>query len=170
MVELFREFLNDLIVYDYILFGLLLLFFLICIVFVVLLRKKVFLSSSIFILSFGVLLGGSTFGYGALHKYLYAHTLEIKESKKLVYSPAVVVRTTLTNNSKRDFSKCKIIVVLHKKHKYEFLDELYKLKPIAKMTIIEQDIDINSSRDTKFLITPFEYSGDFGVEARAKCR
>ncbi|MDX9813910.1 MAG: DUF2393 family protein [Sulfurimonas sp.] len=170
MLESIRGFIDELIIYDYILFGSILLVFVIFIILSIVFRRSTIVSTLLLLVGFGVLFGGSFVGYKELHSYLFKHTLTINESKKLTYTKAIVLKATLKNESKRVFNECKISASVYRKKEYKLVEEILKLKPIAKMSIVESNIDIDSTRDIKMLIEPFDHDGDFGVTLSAKCR
>ncbi|MDQ1263781.1 MAG: hypothetical protein QG559_782 [Campylobacterota bacterium] len=170
MLEKITEFINELIPYDYILFGGVLVFFILFVLLGVVFRKKTLLALILIIFGFAVLIGGSTIGYVKLHDYLFSHTTSIISQKKLNFTQAVVVYATITNESKREFKSCKITATAYRVNEDKIKEYILKFKPIEKASIIEENIDINETRELKFIVEPFTYSGDYNVSLKAKCR
>ncbi len=163
-------FIEDLIGYDYILFGGSFGVFLLCIILAIVVRKKVGLAVLLIFLGFGTLVLGPTLGYIKMHKYLFKNSLTLTSQKKLSFSEAVVVKGTLTNESKRDFQSCTITASAYKVTQNKYKDYLYKLKPFKKMSIVEYDIKEGKSIDFKLFIEPFTYTKDYNVSLGADCK
>lgn len=163
-------FLNGLTNYDYALFGGIFILFLLLLVITLLLRKKPLLSITILLLSIILLVLGPVIGYIELHKFIYKNSCKVTSIKELQFTPAVVVTGTITNESKRDFSTCKISAKLYKVSHNRVLDKIYTLKPFKKMSIIENDIEKNETRSVKIIVEPFGYKNDYNVSLGADCR
>ncbi|MFT5836390.1 MAG: uncharacterized SAM-binding protein YcdF (DUF218 family) [Sulfurimonas sp.] len=163
-------FINELIVYDYILFGSVFVLFILFIILGILLRKKTALAILLILLSFSILIVGSTIGYLKMHEYIFKNTTELTSKKKLNFTQAVVVIGKVTNTSKRFFKTCKITASANKVSKNELKNYLYSFKTFAKMSILEQDIAIGEIREFKIIIEPFTYSKDFNVSIGANCK
>lgn len=170
MREILSEFINDLIIYDYILFGSTLLIFLILIVLTIIFRKKFYLALFLHLIAFSTLIGGSAFGYMQMHNYLFKNNTTLKSYKKLNFTQAIVAYVDITNESSRNFKSCKVTTTIYKTKQNLIMQTILKLKPITKMSIIESDIDVNETRELKFLIEPFTYGSDFNISVGAKCR
>lgn len=164
------DFINSMIMYDYILFASLFIVFIIFVIIGIVIRKKTIIAVSLIVFAFFELFAGSTLGYSKMHEYLYKNEVEITNNKKLNFTQAVVVEGVLKNLSQRDFKSCDINVKVHKKSKYKIKEYILRLKPIAKMSIIEQDIKIGQERPFKMIIEPFTYKYDYNISAEAKCR
>lgn len=163
-------FLNGLTNYDYALFGGIFLLFLLLLVITLLLRKRPLLSITVLLISIVTLLIGPIVGYIELHKYIYKNSCKVTDVKELQFTPAVIVTGTITNESKRDFSTCKISAKLYKVSHNKVLDKLYTLKPFKKMSIIEDNILRNETRHVKIIVEPFGYKHDYNVSIGADCR
>jgi len=170
MKDKIDNFISGLIPYDYALFGGVFVLFLIFLIVAILLRNKVGFSIFLVLIAFGILFIGPTIGYIELHKYLYKNSVKITDKNKLSFTQALVVRGTLTNESKFDFKDCKITAKVFKVTKNRYRNELYKFKPFQKMSIIENNIVKDSKINFKMIIEPFTYSKDFNVSIGAKCR
>ena len=162
-------FINELIMYDYILFGSVFVLFILFIVLGILLRKKTTVAVFFILLSFTILLAGPTIGYVKMHDYIFKNTTELISQKKLNFTQAVVVKAKVTNKSKQFFKRCHITASAIKISKNKFKNYLYTLKPFAQMSILEQNIEVNEVREFKIIIEPFTYSKDFNVSIGAKC-
>jgi len=163
-------FINELIMYDYILFGSLLLIFILLIFLGIIMRRKTAIAVLIILLAFITLVVGSTFGYITMHQFLFKNTTSIISQKKLTYTKAIVVYGEIKNLSKNNFKNCKITAKVYKVSGNEIKDYLLKFKPITKMSIIEYDIPKGQQRDIKFIIEPFTYSKDYNISLGASCR
>lgn len=170
MMDMVTEFIKELIIYDYILFGSLLLVFILLIVLGIFLRKKIILALIIIFFAFVVLFAGSFFGYVAMHQYLFKNETTLLSQKRLNFTEAVVVYAKLKNISKRDFKSCRVTATAYKRSSNELKSYLFKFKPIAKMSIIESDIKIGDERELKLIIEPFVYMNDYNISVGAKCR
>jgi uncharacterized protein DUF2393 len=163
-------FINELITYDYILFGSVFLLFILFIILGIVLRKKTALAILLILLSFTILIAGPTVGYLKMHDFIFKNNIELTSQKKLNFTQAVVVKGKVTNNSQRFFKSCKITASTIKVSKNELKNYLYSFKPFAKMSILEQDIAVGETREFKIIIEPFTYSKDFNVSIGAKCK
>nr|WP_321266667.1 DUF2393 domain-containing protein [uncultured Sulfurimonas sp.] len=163
-------FINGLITYDYILFGAVFGLFILFIVLGILLRKKTLLAIILIIISFSILFLGPTLGYIKMHEYLFKNTTQLTSQKKLNYTNAIVVKGSVKNDSKFNFKSCTISASALKVSKNEFKTYIYSFKPLAKMSILEEDIKIGETRDFKLFIEPFTYSKDYNISIGSKCR
>ncbi|WP_373000868.1 DUF2393 domain-containing protein [Sulfurimonas sp.] len=163
-------FINELITYDYILFGSVFVLFILFIILGIVLRKKTALAILLILLSFTILIAGPTVGYVKMHDYIFKNTTELTSQKKLNFTQAVVVRGKITNESNRFFTSCNITASASKVSKNEMKNYLYSFKSFADMSIVEQDIAVGEIREFKIIIEPFTYSKDFNVSIGAKCK
>ena len=163
-------FIDELITYDYILFGASFGLFLLLIILAIVIRKKVALAIFFILLGFGVFTLGPTLGYFKMHDYLFKNSVTLISQKKLSFSEAVVVKGTLLNESKVNFTSCKITASAYKVSDNSYKNYIYKLKPFKNMSIVEYDIKKGQSIDFKIFIEPFTYSKDYNVSLEADCR
>ena len=163
-------FTEGLITYDYILFGSVFFLFLLFIILAIVLRKKVALSIFLILLSFSILILGPTLGYFKMHEYLFKNSTMLISQKRLSFTPAVVVNGTLINESKFDFSSCKITASAYKSSKNIIKKYIYPLKPLKKMSIIEENILKGQTREFKIIVEPFTYSKDYNISIKASCK
>ncbi len=163
------EFLKELIIYDYILFGSLLFIFILFIIIGILLRGR---TIAIFLVLFAFLelLVGSTYGYIKMHEYIFKNEISLTNQKKLTFTQAIVVNGTLKNLSKVDFKNCTVTAKAYKVKENKLHERLLQFKPIAKMSIIESNITIGEEREMKLIIEPFTYAGDYNISLGADCR
>lgn len=164
------EFIKNLIIYDYILFGSLLALFLLFIVLGIVFRRKLALALFLIFFAFALLLGGATFGYVAMHDYLFKNEITLVSQKKLSFTQAAVVYGTLKNVSKKDFKGCKVSATAYSVSGNALKDYVRKLKPIAKMSIVEENIPVGEEREIKIIIDPFTYGGDYNITLGANCK
>ena len=163
-------FIEELIIYDYVLFAAVFVLFILFIILSILLRKKVVLALIFLILAFGTLLLGPSFGYIEMHKYLFKNTLELESQKKLSFSEAVVVKGKITNESKLNFSSCKITASAYRVTSNEYKNYLLKFKPFKKSSITTPEIPKGSSYEFKLFIEPFTYKKDYNISLGADCK
>ena len=165
-----HDFVNGLIIYDYILFGSVLLLFVLFIILGVLLRKRLGLAIFFILLAFATFLLGPTVGYLEMHKYLFHNKTVLVSQKRLHFSQAVVVQGKLINESKFDFKSCKIIAKAYKITHNKYKNYIYKLKPFQKMSIVEKDIKKGETRAFKIIVEPFTYKKDYNISLGASCK
>lgn len=163
-------FIDNLISYDYFLFGAVFVLFLLFIIIGILLRRKTFLAVVFILLAFSTLILGPTLGYVKLHKTLFKNSTKLLSQKKLQFSEAVVVKGLLTNESKKDFKECKITASAYAVTSNKLKNYLKKLKPFKKMSIVEKDIQKAQTREFKIIVEPFRYSRDYNISLGADCR
>lgn len=164
------EFIENLVIYDYILFGGLLALFLLFIILGIVFRNKLGLALFLIFFAFVLLLGGATFGYVAMHDYLFKNEITLVSQKKLSFTQAAVVYGILKNVSKKDFKSCKVSATAYSVSGNALKDYVRKLKPIANMSIVEENIHIGEEREIKIIIDPFTYGGDYNVTLGADCK
>lgn len=165
-----KEFISNLIVYDYILFSSVFLLFLLFIILGIVLRKKTFLSILFVLIAFSTFIVGPTYGYIKMHQILFKNTTKMTSQKKLSFTNAIVVKGTLSNDSKKYFYSCKITASVYKVSKNVLKNTLYKLKPFKNMSIIEEDIEISQTIPFKIIIEPFTYERDYNISIGADCK
>ncbi|MEA1892156.1 MAG: DUF2393 family protein [Campylobacterota bacterium] len=170
MKEKITTFIDSLITYDYILFGSIFGLFILLIILGILLRKKIGLAIFIILLAFGLLFVGPIIGYIQMHQFLFKNSVELKSQKKLSFTNAIVVKGSLTNESKFHFSSCTIKASVTKSSKKELKNFIYSFKPFKKMSILQEDIAIGEIREFKMFIEPFTYTKDYNISLGAKCR
>ena len=163
-------FIDGLILYDFILFGSIFILFILFIVLAIVLRKKVALAIFLIFFSFLLLTAGPVLGYIKMHEYLFKNSVLLTSQKRLEFTDAVVVRGTLKNESKFDFTSCQITAKIHKTSKNDLKKFLYQFKTIQKMSIIEEDIKKEETIKFKIIVEPFTYSKDYNLSLGAKCK
>jgi len=163
-------FIDSLILYDYILFGSVFVLFILFIILAIILRKKVLLAVFLFLFSFLLLILGPTLGYIKMHEYLFKNSTTLLSQKKLEFVEAIVVKGSLSNESKFDFSSCLITAKVHKSSKNNLKKYLYQFKSIKKMSILQEDIARGETINFKLIVEPFTYSKDYNISLGAKCK
>lgn len=163
-------FINELITYDYILFGGTFILFILFIILGIALRRKTIIAIFFILVSFVILFGAPTVGYIKMHEYLFANSLKITNEKKLTFTKAVVINATITNDSKRYFDSCKITAKAHKISKNKLKNFLYSLKSFQKMSIVVADVETGQIKEFKMFLEPFTYSRDYYISLGAKCK
>lgn len=165
-----NAFLDSLITYDYVLFGSTFALFILLIILGLVLRKKIGLAVFLITLAFLILILAPSVGYIQMHKYLFKNSVELTKQKKLEFTEAIVVKGTLLNESKRNFTSCKITANVHKVSKNKYKNYLWQFKTIKKMSIIEEDIPKGETRHFKIIVEPFRYSRDYNITLGGKCK
>lgn len=163
-------FINDLILYDYILFGAVFILFILFIILAIVLRKKVGLSIFLALFGFGILLLGPTLGYIKMHQFLYKNTILLTSQKKLTFTKAIVIKGTISNESKFNFKSCKVTASAFKVSTNPIKNFIYPFKPLKNMSIVEADIPKGTHREFKMFIEPFTYSKDYNISLDARCK
>ncbi len=163
-------FIDGLIMYDYILFGSAFVLFILFIILGIMLRKKVFIATLFIFIGFASLLLGPSLGYVKMHDYLFKNTTTISSQKRLEFTQAIVVKGKITNESKFNFTSCKISANVHKTSKNEYKNMILKFKTIKKMSIIEKDILKGETRAFKIIVEPFTYKKDYNISIGGKCK
>lgn len=170
MKEKILTFIHGLVSYDYILFGGIFVLFLLLLMITLLLRTKPVLSMLTLLLSLAVLFTGPIIGYIKLHNFLYKNSCNVTDIKQLHFTPALVISATVTNESKKNFSTCKISANVYKVSHNAILDKIFPFNPFKKMSIVENNIEKNETRTIKIIIEPFNYNKDYNVSLGADCR
>lgn len=165
-----QAFLDSLIIYDYILFGVSFILFILFIILGIVLRKKILLAVFLILLAFVMLAVMPTLGRIEMHKFLFSNTTSLTSQKRLEFTDAIVVKGTLENSSKFNFSSCEITANVHKVSTNALKNYLFSFKTIKKMSIIEYDIAKAQTRDFKIIVEPFTYSRDYNLTLKAKCK
>ncbi len=163
-------FINELITYDYILFGGVFVLFVLFLILGIVLRRKVGIAVIFVLFAFIILFVGPTLGYVEMHKYLFKSSVELKSQKKLTFTNAIVVKGILKNESKKNFKSCKITAKIYKVSKNKLKTYIYSLKAIKKMTISQNNIMIGDSKGFKMIIEPFTYSKDYNISLSSRCK
>jgi len=163
-------FIDGLITWDYLLFGSVFVLFLLFVILGIILRKKLILAVFFILLAFSTLLLGPTLGYIKLHEILFKNKTVLLSQKQLQFMEAVVVKGTITNESKKNFKECKITASAYAISSNKLKNYLKKFKPLKKMSIVEKDIAIAETREFKIIVEPFRYSRDYNISLGADCR
>ena len=168
--ELIQNFIDGLIIYDYMLFGGVFVLFILFILLAILSRNKTFFATIFILLAVFTLFVSPFVGYIQLHKYLFKHDIEMTSQLRLHYTQAVVIKGTITNKSKINFTSCKIVASTYKVGKNKYRNYLLKFKPFQKMSIVEEDILVGQKRSFKMIMEPFTYKKDYNVSLSASCK
>lgn len=170
MKEQLRQFIEGLILYDYVLFGASLFLFLLFVILAVIKRDNVKIALFFVLLAMVVVTLGPTYGYVKLHTTLFANKVELISQKRLQFVEAVVIKGKITNISKRNFSQCKITAQLYPVSRNKYKNYILKFKPFQKMSIVKEDIAVGVSKEFKMIVDPFHYPYKYGVSLKADCR
>ena len=163
-------FVEDLIFYDYILFGSAFILFILFITLGLILRKKIALAIFFILLGFGILFATPTYVYTMMHEYLFKNTTTLTQQKRLEYTDAIVLKGSISNESKFNFNACTVTASVHKKSKNKYRNYILKFKPIKKMSILETNILRGETRHFKMIVEPFNYSRDYNITLGAFCK
>ena len=168
--EKITAFIEGLISYDYILFGTVFTLFILFIILAIVLRKKVALSIFLILFAFTFVTLGSILGYIKMHEYLFKNSTKLVSQKRLSFTPAIVVNGTITNESKFDFSSCKITATAYKSSNNIIKKYIYPLKPLKKRSILQENINKGVTKEFKIIVEPFTYSKDYNISIKASCK
>jgi hypothetical protein len=163
-------FIDQLMFYDYLLFGGSLLLFLLLLILAILLRERLAAALLCVFAAFAVLVLGPTLGYVTLHEQLFRHEIRLTEVKKLTFTDALLVQGTLTNLSGRPFSRCRISADLYKVSHNALLDRIRPYFPRQSGTVLKEGIAPGAEVAFKIFVEPFSYTDDYNVSIGASCR
>ena len=163
-------FIDELIIYDYVLFGSAFILFILFIVLTIVLRKKMVLAILFLIVAFSTLLILPTYGYIAMHAYLFKNSLSLTHEQRLLYSDALLLRGTLTNESRFDFKSCKITASVSRVTENKYKNYLLKFKPFIKSSISTPAIKQGQTYRFEFFVEPFTYKNDYNISLGAACK
>jgi len=169
MRDKITTFIHGLITYDYILFGSILMLFILFIILSILLRRKLGLALFLVIFSFIFLLVAPFIGYIEMHDYLFKNSTSLISQKKLHFTKAVIVKGSVSNESKLNFKQCKIKISAYKTTGNKYKDIIFKLKPFEYMSIVENNIRKGETRKFKVVLEPFTYMYDYNISIKANC-
>lgn len=165
------DFINHLLIYDYILFGGIILVFILILILAIVIRHHLGWAVFLVLSGFGVLTVGPIVGYMTLHQYLFKNSVTLERTKALEFTEALLIKGTLENTSKRSFTECALEAGVHKVTHNRYLDRAYTFFPFQKgHTAIDRPLKPGEKADFKFLIEPFRYTKDFNVTVKADCR
>jgi hypothetical protein len=170
ITDFITNFVNELLIYDYIFFGSIFVLFILLVTLGIILRGKPLLATFFILLAFTAITAGSYFGYNELHTYLFSNKLTIKSQKKLTFTQAVIVNGNIKNTSKMNFKSCMAVATVYKKDPLEIKELILRLKPIKKVSIIEKDIKKGETRNIKIIIEPFTYKKEYKIFVEAECK
>ena len=170
MKEKILAFVHHLLIYDYILFGVAFTLFLLFIILAILLRNRLGIAIFFVLFGFTSLVAGPTVGYIELHKYLFKNSTKLISQKKLNFVDAIVVHATLSNESKFNFTECKVIATVYKSTSNKLKNYIYKIKPLKRSALILHDIPKGTTREFKLFVEPFRYSKEYNLTLGASCR
>ena len=163
-------FIDHLTLYDYLLFGGSVALFILLLILALLLRRNRFAALLCTLIAVAVIFTAPTYGYVKLNDFIYKHELKVDEMKALEFSDALLVRGTLTNRSKRDFSYCEITAGTYKVSGNPVLDLLYPLNPFRQGSMRVESIPKGGEAGFKLFVEPFHYSKEYNLSIGATCR
>jgi len=165
------DFINHLLIYDYLLFGGIFILFILLLVLAIALKNKMGLAIFMVLLAFGVLTIGPVVGYIKLHQYLFKNKISLYEVKALEFTEALLIKGEITNSSKRPFQECTIYVGVHKVSHNQYLDRLYPSLPFKKGSLkLVEHIKPGESAPFKLFVEPFRYTKDYNITIKGECR
>ncbi|QSZ40906.1 DUF2393 domain-containing protein [Sulfurimonas aquatica] len=164
------EFINNLIFYDFILYGATFFFFAFFIILAIVFKDKAGRAFFFVLLGFSSFLTGPTLGYHYMHKALFKNSTEIISQKRLSFTEAVVLKGTITNESARDFKSCIVTASVYKVTSNKYRNYLYEFKPFKNMSMVVDDIMMAQTKEFKLIIEPFTYKRDYNISLEADCK
>lgn len=170
MKQRLAAFIDQLTLYDYLLFGGSVLLFVLLLILALLLRRRTALALLSTLLAIATILLMPTVGYVKLNDYIYKHEINVTDIRALEFTDALVVRGSLTNRSKRDFSYCSVTADVYQVAHNPLLDLLYPLNPFRSGSVTETEIAKGERVEFKIFVEPFRYSKDYNVSIGAICR
>lgn len=172
MKEKVFQFINNLLIYDYILFGSIILLFILLLLLAVLLRRNIIVSVFVVIFALLFIIVTPIVGYQEVHSYIFKNHLENITIKRLEYSPALVVKGEIVNDSKQIFKECKIKATVFKVSHNKLFDMLYPINPFKRTSykIVDLNLSKHQREEFKFFIEPFTYTKDYNTTLRGDCK
>jgi hypothetical protein len=165
------DFINHLLIYDYLLFGGIFILFILLLVLAIALKNKMGLAIFMVLLAFTVLTVGSVVGYIKLHQYLFKNQIALYEVKALEFTEALLIKGKITNTSKRPFQECTLYTGVHKVTHNRYLDRLYPNFPFKKSALkLTESIAPGESAPFKLFVEPFRYTKDYNITIKGECR
>ncbi len=165
------SFIDQLILYDYLLFGTIVLAFILILTLAILVRHRIGIAIFLVLVAFGVLSVGSVVGYQMMHRYLFKNTIHLKEVKALEFTEALLIKGDINNTSKRPFRECTLSAGVYKVTHNRYVDPIYPYLPFKKGGMkIEGPIAPGEAAPFKLFIEPFRYSKDYNVTLKADCK
>lgn len=165
------DFIHQLILFDYLLFGGIFILFLLLLVLAIAIRKKLIIAIFFVVLAFGVLTLGPIVGYNQLHHYLFKNTIILHKVKALEFTDALLIKGEVNNTSKRPFKECSIYVGVYKVSHYRYLDRIYPYIPFKKGSLkIIENIPPGESAPFKLFVEPFRYAKDYNITIVGECK
>ncbi len=165
------DFIHQLIIYDYLLFGGIFILFLLFLVLAIALRHKMALAVLFVVLAFGTLTAGPIAGYIQLHKYLFKNRIILHEVKALEFTEALLIKGDINNTSKRPFKECTITTGVYKVSHNKYLDRIYPYFPFKKSSHkVLENIPPGGSEPFKLFVEPFRYTKEYNITIKAECR
>lgn len=165
------DFINHLIIYDYLLFGGIFVLFLLLLVLAIALKNKLGLAIFLVLLAFGVLTAGPVAGYMTLHNYLFKNHITLYEVKALEFTEALLIKGDINNTSKRPFKECTLHAGVYKVTHNRYLDKLYLQFPFKKSSLkLTEAIAPGESQPFKLFVEPFRYTKDYNITIKGECR
>ncbi len=105
-----------------------------------------------------------------MHEYLYKNSCKLVSQKKLSFTPAIVVNGTITNESKFDFSSCKITASVYKSSKNIIKKYIYPLRPLKEVSILQDNILKGETQKFKMIVEPFTYNKEYNISIKGSCK
>ena len=170
MKQRLAVFIDQLTLYDYLLFGGSVLLFILLLILAILLRRRTAMAFLCTLLAIATILLVPTYGYVKLNDYIYKHDLTVTEIRALEFTDALIVRGTLANRSKRDFDYCTLTAGAYKVTHNPVLDLLYRFNPFRSGSVTETEVARGEQIDFKIFVEPFSYTKDYNVSIGATCR
>jgi len=170
MREKILAFFHNLLLYDYVLFGVSFTLFILFIILAVLLRNRFGIALFSVLLGFSFVVAGPTVGYIELHKYLFRNSTKLISQKRLHFVDAIVVQGKLSNESQFDFKECKVIATVYKSTSSRWKNYIFRIKPLTHAILVLQNIPKGVTREFKLFVEPFRYSKEYNLTLGASCR
>jgi len=169
MKEKITVFVNNLIIYDYVLFGSIFALFILFIILAIVLRGKLGVAIFLVLFSFSFLFVSPIIAYRAMHKFLFEDTLILTTQKKLKFTKAIVLKGTISNKSKFKYIDCQIVASTYKVTGNKIKDFIFQYAPFQSAMMIENNITQGEVREFKMFIEPFTYTKDYNLSIDSSC-
>lgn len=165
------DFIHNLLIYDYLLFGGIFILFILLLTIAIFVRRRLGLAIFLVFLAFGVLSAGPVVGYVMLHKYLFKNHIVLHEVKALEFTEALLIKGDINNTSNRSFKECTVHAGVYKVTHNKYIDPLYPYIPFNRGVItLTKSIPPGKSEPFKLFIEPFRYTKDYNITVKADCQ
>ena len=173
IIERLKDFINNLTIYDYLVFGVLGLLFILFLILTILPRNPMLRLFMLLITILTLIVGPFGVKFG-LDSIIRKTELNISETKRLTFANTLIVVGNIKNLGKIDYKECKITTTVIPKSESIYLKYFNMfLKPLYKsydsIDLQGLPLKIDEDMDFRVSINNFTLTKDFEVDVRGSC-